>query len=267
MKKLTINLLKILSIIVPLTLTGCYERIDAGCEGIKVNLYGNKKGVSDINLVTGAVWYNPITTRIYEYPMYVQTINYDAFTINAKDGSKFTVDPTININPIQGKSPEIFKKYRKPLDEVMKNILYTHVTNAYRIKLNAYTTDELVSKREQFEKDAEDYLREVLLKENFELGEMTSGLKYPESLEKTITAKNEAVQRAQQAANELEIVKAEAEKKIVAARAEYEANILRTKALTPAILQQEWINKWNGKVPSVITSNNASTFIDISQIR
>ena len=95
------------------SLTSCYERIDAGCEGIKVNLYGDDKGVGSINLCTGAVWYNPITTAVYEYPMYVQTIDYPAFTVNAKDGSEFVVDPTININPIAGTSPIIFKKYRK----------------------------------------------------------------------------------------------------------------------------------------------------------
>ena len=39
-------------------LTSCgYERIDAGHEGIKVNLYGDRKGVDDVELVTGAVWY------------------------------------------------------------------------------------------------------------------------------------------------------------------------------------------------------------------
>ena len=42
-----------------------YERVDAGYEGIKVNLYGDDKGVDDITLVTGAVWYNPITTAVY----------------------------------------------------------------------------------------------------------------------------------------------------------------------------------------------------------
>ena len=144
------------------------ERIDAGHEGIRVNLYGDEKGVGDVALVTGRGFYNPLTTEIHEYPTYVQTVDYEPFEINAKDGSKFTVDPTININPIGGKSPEIFKKYRKPLKEVITHVLKTHIANAYRIKLNAYTTDELVSKREEFEKATEDYLREILLKENFE---------------------------------------------------------------------------------------------------
>src|SRR3712207_6939606 len=49
--------------------------------------------------------------------------------------------------------------------------------------------------------------------------------------------------------NEVKVVQAEAQKKIVAAEAEYKANELRTKALTPAVLEQMWIEKWDGRLP------------------
>ena len=108
-------------------LSSCgYERIDAGCEGIKVNLYGDDKGVGDVSLVTGAVWYNPVTTAIYEYPTYVRTVDYAPFTINAKDGSEFKVDPTVSLKIIDGKSPEVFKKYRKEDIVEVINIIRTN---------------------------------------------------------------------------------------------------------------------------------------------
>ena len=246
-------------------------RIDAACEGIKVNLYGSDKGVDDVVLVTGMVWFNPFTEEVYEYPTYVQMVDYEPFEINAKDGSKFTVDPTININPIGGKAAAIFKKYRKPLDEVIHDVLKTHIINAYRIKLNAYTTDELVSKREEFERVTEDYLREVLAKENFELGEMTSGLKYPESLERSITAKNQAVQEALRISNEVAAIEAEAQKKIAAAKGDAEAQRITADAeayynrtvsasLSNTLVQMKALEKWDGKTP--IVSGGASTFID-----
>ena len=246
-------------------------RIDAACEGIKVNLYGSDKGVDDVVLVTGMVWFNPFTEEVYEYPTYVQMVDYEPFEINAKDGSKFTVDPTLNINPIGGKAAAIFKKYRKPLDEVIHDVLKTHIINAYRIKLNAYTTDELVSKREEFERVTEDYLREVLAKENFELGEMTSGLKYPESLERSITAKNQAVQEALRISNEVAAIEAEAQKKIAAAKGDAEAQRITADAeayynrtvsasLSNTLVQMKALEKWDGKTP--IVSGGASTFID-----
>lgn len=255
-KKISVALLGLVAM---LSMASC-ERIDAGHEGIKVNLYGDDKGVGDVALVTGRVFYNPFTTEIHEYPTYVQTVDYEPFEINAKDGSKFTVDPTININPIGGKSPEIFKKYRKPLKEVITHVLKTHIANAYRIKLNAYTTDELVSKREEFEKATEDYLREILMKENFELGEMTSGLKYPDALVRSIDAKNQAVQEALRIENEVAAIEAEAKKKVAAAEgeaqalkikgdAEAEYNRKISASLSGLIVQQEMIKKWDGKLP------------------
>lgn len=74
------------------------------------------------------------------------------------------------------------------------------------------------------------------------------------------------IQKAQKAQNELAVVKAEAEKKVVAAQAEAEANKLRTQALTPLILKQQWIEKWNGTIPAVITGGNTSAFLDLSKI-
>ena len=96
----------LMAVFTMLGMSSCgYERVDAGCEGIKVNLYGSDKGVDDVSLVTGAVWYNPFTEQVYEYPTYVQTIDYPAFTINAKDGSEFSIDPTISLKIVDGKSP------------------------------------------------------------------------------------------------------------------------------------------------------------------
>jgi ABC-type polar amino acid transport system ATPase subunit len=52
------------------------ERIDAGYVGVKVNQYGDNKGVDDVVAVTGMVFFNPITTKIYEFPTYIQHKEY-----------------------------------------------------------------------------------------------------------------------------------------------------------------------------------------------
>ena len=256
------GLLFIFIVMISMMFTSCsYERIDAGYEGIKVNLYGDDKGVDDITLVTGAVWYNPITTAVYEYPTFVQTVDYAPFSINAKDGSSFTVDPTISLKIVDGKSAEVFKKYRKEdITEVINTTLYNYVRNAFRIQLNNYTTDELVSKREEFEKAIEERLSTELLAENFKLEQMTSGLQYPQTLVNAIDAKNAAVQEAQKAQNEVLKIKAEAEKKIAAANgeakavkikgdAEAEYNRKIAASLSPLIVQQMMLDKWDGKLP------------------
>ena len=260
--KFITSLLFTLMAVTSMMFTSCgYERVDAGYEGIKVNLYGDDKGVDDITLVTGAVWYNSITTAVYEYPTFVQTVDYAPFSINAKDGSSFTVDPTISLKIVDGKSAEVFKKYRKEdITEVINTTLYNYVRNAFRIQLNNYTTDELVSKREEFEKAIEDRLAKELLAENFQLEQMTSGLQYPKTLVNAIDAKNAAVQEAQKSQNEVLKIKAEAEKKIAAASGEAQALKIKGDAeaeynrkiaasLSPLIVQQMMLDKWDGKLP------------------
>lgn len=258
-------------------LSSCgYERIDAGHEGIKVNLYGDGKGIDDIVIVTGAVWYNPLTTAVYEYPTYVITVDYKPFSINAKDGSSFTVDPTISLKVIDGKSPEVFRKYRKnDIVEVINTTLYNYVKNAFRIQLNNYTTDELVSKREEFEKAIEDKLAKELKNENFQLEQMTSGLQYPETLVKSIDEKNSAIQKALKAENEVKTIEAEAKKRVAEAQgqaealrikgdAEAEYNRKISSSLSTLIIQQNMIEKWNGELP--IMNGSTNTIFDVNKL-
>lgn len=259
-------LMAAIAVMTAMSFSSC-ERVDAGHEGILVNLYGSDKGVNDVSLVTGMVWYNPFTQNVYEYPTFVQTVDYPAFTINAKDGSEFTVDPTISLKIIDGQAAPIFRKYRKDVPDIISGPLFNHVRDAFRIQLNKFTTDEIVSMRDSLEKAVERQLVATLNREGFQLEQLTSGLKYPQTIVDAVNAKNKAVQEAQKAENEVKVAEAQARKLVVAAEAEAEANRLRTQALTPAVLQKAWIDKWDGSVPSVITGGNSQTFLDISKFK
>ena len=117
------------------------------------------------------------------------------------------------------------------------------------------------------ERAIEAQLSKALAKEHFHLEQLTSGLKYPSSIVEAVNQKNKAIQEAQRALNEVAVKKAEAEKMLVQARAEREANELKTASLTPAILKKMWIEKWNGEIPQVITGGNSNTFLDISKLK
>ena len=237
-------------------LTSCVERVDAGCEGILVNLYGDDKGIGEVALCTGWVWYNPMTKQVFEYPTFVQTIDYDPFTINAKDGSEFTIDPNVNIKIIDGKSPAVFKKYRKELSEVIMGPVLKHVKDACRIEINRFTTDQIVSNREAVEQAIEKRLTASLKSEGFYLDQFTSGLTYPKTIVEAVNAKNKAVQEAQKSENELKVAEAEAKKKIVSAQAAAEAYRLQAQTLDDKMLRKMWIDKWNGELPTYMGNSN-----------
>lgn len=259
------------------------ERIDAGHVGIKVNLIGTGKGVDNATEVTGWVFYNRFTTKIVEFPTFVQHKEYrktedsdESFVINSKDGSEFHVSPLLNYSVQREKVPYIFTKYRVELNAIEAGFLKTAVYDAFRVVANSYTADELISNREQFEIKVRKNLESHLLPEGFILAQFTSNLVYPETFKKAIEAKNNAVQSALRAENEVKTAEAQAKIKIAqaegnakamltSAKAEAESNKLKQTTLTPLLLQQMWINKWRGEVPSTVLGQGSNTFYGLNK--
>jgi regulator of protease activity HflC (stomatin/prohibitin superfamily) len=239
------------------------ERIDAGHVGVKVNLYGDNKGVSDVTEVTGMVFFNPITHSIYEFPTFIQHKEYtgdNSFIVNSKDGSEFHVSPIINYSVQREKVPSIFAKYRRSLDQIEEGFLKTSVFDAFRLATNKYTADELIGNRQGYEVEVRKILEGQLLAEGFVVNQFTSNLVYPETFKAAIEAKNNAVQAALMAENKVKTAEAEAKIKVAtaegnaqamltSAKAEAEANRMKQQTLTPLLLQLEYINKWDGKLP------------------
>ena len=253
----------ILGFILLVVLFNSCERIDAGHVGVKVNQYGDNKGVDDVVAVTGMVFYNPLTTRVYEFPTFIQHKEYkgeNSFVVNSKDGSEFQVSPIMNYSVQREKVPTIFSKYRRPLEDIEEGFLKTAVYDAFRLATNKYTADELISNRAVFEVEVRRLLDGQLLKEGFVINQFTSNLVYPETFKKSIEAKNNAVQAALRAENEVKTAEAQAKIKVATAegnaqamltqaKAEAEANKMKQATLTSLLLQQLWIEKWDGKLP------------------
>jgi len=257
------------------------ERIDAGHVGVRVNLYGTGKGVGDITECTGWVFYNPISTKIYEFPTYIQHKEYvktedadNSFVVNSKDGSEFHVSPIVNYSVQREKVPFIFAKYRRTLESIEEGFLKTTIYDAFRMTANAYTAEELISNRQAFETKVRAKLDGDLLKEGFVISKLTSNLGYPETFKRAIEAKNNAVQAALTAENQVKTAEAQAKIKVATAegnaqamlanaKAEAESNKLRQQTLTPMLLQQMWIERWNGALPSTQLGSGTNMMYNI----
>jgi len=268
-----------LTSVVSLLIFSSCARIDAGNVGIKVNMYGDDKGVDEITEVTGWAFYSPFSQRVYEFPIYVQHKEYskeESFVVNSKDGSEFHVSPIINYSIKRDKVPYIFSKYRRSLEDIERGFLKTSVYDAFRLATNKYTADELISNRQLYEIEVRKILEHDLLKEGFIISQFTSNLVYPETFKQAIEAKNNAVQSALMAENKVKQAEAEAKIKVATAegnaksmlteaRAEAESNKLRQSTLTPLLIQQQWIEKWNGTLPSTVLGSNTNTMIGIQK--
>ncbi len=250
-------------------MTASCRVVDSGEIGIMFHKWSSNE--QDYGGVEGTckgwVFYNPITTSVFTYPTFIQRKTYEAFKVNAKDASEFRMDPTIayRINP--EKACDIFTKYRKGIEDLENGYIRTCIYEAYRTCANRYTSDSLMSNRANFESDVRNRLESSLMSEGFLVEEFTSQITPPESLAQMINEKNAAVQSALKAENKVKEAEAEAKIKIAEARGNAEAIHIKADAeayynrtiaasLSPLIVQEDWIEKWNGTVPTVVGGQN-----------
>ena len=264
-KKITIGVISFFVVVVLLFVQPIsFENIDAGNVGIKINLYGTDKGVDNITLVTGRVWYNSWTTKIIEFPTFTQSVDYDPFVITTKDAAEFKVDPKLNYHINPDKVPQIYRQYRRPLGEIQQGFMKNTIYDAYRIAANSFTSDSVMSNREVFENRVQNILTQTLGKDGFIYDQLTSAITPPPSLRQMIDEKNTSIQArlkaenmAKQAEAEAKVLVAKAEGQakatLIQAHAESEANELRKKTISPLLIQQEWVSKWNGVLPTTST--------------
>ena len=262
--------------LISIAFTSCTV-VDSGEVGIEFhkwssssNDYGGVEGTCK-----GWVFYNPFTTSVFTYPTYTQRKQYETINVNAKDASLFEMDPTIayHINP--DKACDIFTKYRVDVKALEEGYIRTCIYEAYRTCANQYTSDSLMSNRASFEKDVRARLEKSLMQEGFIVEEFTSKITPPKSLTSMIDAKNAAIQSALKAENEVK--EAEANAKIAVAKAKGNAEATKIKAdaeayynrtiaasLSPLIIQEDFIEKWDGKVPVIMGGNGQ--ILDVSKV-
>jgi regulator of protease activity HflC (stomatin/prohibitin superfamily) len=253
-----------------------YENIDAGNVGIKLNLYGSNRGVDKISIVSGRVWYNTWTTRIVEFPTFVQNVDYKPFAINTVDAARFEIDTKMQYRVLADSVPKIYTTFRAPLADIQGEGRYiqTAVYDSFKSIVPKYTSDSLMSRRAQFETEVEVVLKYKLAMRGIVLEQLTSNITPPESMAQAIEAKNSSIQaklaaenQAKQAVAEATVIKARAEGEatatLVKARAEAEANKLKQATLTPLLVEMERVRKWNGQYPTTMLGSGANTLINL----
>jgi len=268
----------VVMIVILVVMSSACKRIDAGHVGLIVKLYGSEKGVQDVTETTGWVWYNPFTTQIYEFPTFVQNAVFtrdaaegsranEEFRVTTKDGLVVSFDISMNYRVAPNKAAEIFKKYRKPLEELDKTIMRNYMRDAYNKISGKYTAEQLYENKVQFQTESENEIKNFLGKEGFIVEQVVllNELRLPQGVVDNINAKINARQIALKKEQEVAQEKAEAQKEIekakgyaeamrIRAEAEAEYNKKLAESISPNLIEYEKIKKWNGQTPTVVGS-------------
>lgn len=252
---------------------GC-TRVSPGHVGIVINNAGTYRGVEDVPMTTGWVWYNPFTQSVLDYPTFVQTAIWTAskdegkkdvneeIDFNSSDQMRFTADVAVSYSLQDKGVPYFYIKFRS--DDLA---VFTHgfFRNEARQALNAaadkFSSEEILStKKDELLKVARDILatRVAHYGVTIEQFALTGAPRPPQSLVDSINGKVAAIQKAQQAENELREATAQAKKAVAKAEGEAQANIKLSSSLTQSLLEwrklqitEQAIAKWDGARPMV----------------
>jgi regulator of protease activity HflC (stomatin/prohibitin superfamily) len=290
--------LLLIPILIVLFFAGCATRIGPGRVGIKVDLAGSQRGVEELPIRTGWVFYSFLSSTIVEYPTSVQTakwtrdptegsVNNEEMSFNTKDGLTVYGDLSVSYHLDSAKVPAFYVKFRN--DDINQ---FTHgfLRNVARDAINRtgsqYTVQEVMGEKKS---ELEQNSRAELQKQVGDIGVVIDQFGFigsprpPQSVIDSINAKVQAQQIAVQKQNELVQSQADAAKLVAAAEGqakaqiavangEAESNRVRAASISQNIIEWQklavtdrWIAKWNGQVPQVQTgANGPGMLLDIT---
>jgi len=248
------------------------DRVDAGHVGIKVNLTGDKRGVSSYEYKTGWVLYNTWTEQMLEFPTFQQHIEYKDQTVITKGGFAASIKPSFNYSLKPTAIGNMFENLRLDIKQVEQGWLMNAIVSSVNDVANKWEVDAIFNNREQFEAAIVAECNKRLSKW-FEVSQLRTNITPPKALQQAIESKTKAVQEAQAAMQRKLVAEAEAQEKIaiakgdsakviIDAQASALATKLKQKEITPLYVEYLKAQAWDGKLPTTV-AGGAGTFLNI----
>jgi len=275
------HMVLILAIVVVAANLAACTTIEPGHVGIKVNSYGTNKGVEDFPAVTGFQTYNPFSTSIIEYPVFVQNVSWtkdlgegrpvnEEISFNTGDQMVVYADISLAYQLDATKAPAFYVKFRADDIEI-----WTHgfLRNLARQKFDEvagrYRIEQIMGDNAPFLAEVRAIIQKELDPYGVHLEQMgfNGSPRPPQAVIDAINGKVKATQDAIRVENEVRMTRAQAEKDVAKAEGEAKAAIAKAQgearsnelvnaSLTTNLL--EWrrldiqnlgTSRWDGKLP------------------
>jgi regulator of protease activity HflC (stomatin/prohibitin superfamily) len=258
-----------------LVAAGC-TRVEPGYVGIKINMHGADKGVDNMPLVVGRVYYNPYTTRVYKFPTFVQqftwtadrtegSTNDDSITFNSTEGVVVNADIALAYAFRADEVPSVFARFRVPATQITQGYVRSQVRDSFsRFSSTMPIIDIYGSGKQALLNNVKADLNERLGPQgfDFDMVSFVGALRVPanvkQSIDAVIQAQNKAkeaeakvVQITAEAVQRVEKAKGTAEAILMEAEAKAKANRVIAASLSEQLIQFEAIQVWNGDLPRV----------------
>jgi len=247
----------LLFIVSPILFFSSYTIVDAGHTGVKVTL----GKVSDDVLSEGFHTKKPFITKVIQIDNRVMKTEVDS-NAASKDLQSIMLKVSVNYRVNPSSSAVIYKNVGKDFANVIVNPSIQECVKSVAAKYNA---EQLITNRAvvstEMEKEISQKINPYGL--NIEVFNIIN-FEFSEEFNKAIEAKQTAQQQALKAEQDLTRIKVEAAQLLEKAKAESEAYQLKNEQLSDKVIMMEFVEKWDGKLPTVTSGGNA--MFDLSSI-
>lgn len=264
----------------------CTTRVPAGYVAVQYNMNG---GVKDEVLTQGWHLVSPTTkTTLYTVGIeqsYLTAGNNgdsegdESFSASSSEGKAMQIEMTFTYQYQADSVNDVFTRFKgQSGKDVRDSFIKPNIISWTKEVIARYkVSDILGEERANVNIALTEYLSEKFEKYGITISNVSlSNIEVDEETRQAINAKITAQQNAetQSINNQTNIDKAEAEAKVkltqaqadadakmIQAEAEAKANELLQESLTDKILRQEYIDKWNGELPNIMTGDNSTSLM------
>lgn len=194
----------------------------------------------------------PFIENVTKIEVRDSTVNGE-YEVSSKDMQ--TVKTSI---AVQYKINDALNIYRRFGNQYKERLLEPRIAEVVQASTSAYTVEELVSRRQELSQKIFTTLKGDLKDFGVQIVKISiTNHDFSDEYEKAIERKKAAEQEAQKVEieNNQKIKTAEANLKVK--ELEAKANSMLTESLTNQVLQKQWIEKWDGKLPQYQAGNSS----------
>lgn len=249
----------VIALAVVIVVANCFATVGPGHSGVIVT-FGK---VSDTVLSEGLHFKIPFVQQIVQIDNRVQKAEV-ACSSASKDLQMVSSTIAINYKVINAYSAKMYKNVGVDYESIIVSPAIQECVKAVTAK---FTAEELITNRQNVGDQMNTLLKEKISPYGLEIQVFNIiSFDFTAEYNAAIEAKQTAQQNALKAQQDLQRIKVEAEQTVAQAQAEAEAYKLKAQQITPEIILMTYIEKWDGKLPTVVSGDDGSVLLDITSM-
>jgi regulator of protease activity HflC (stomatin/prohibitin superfamily) len=238
---------------------GSFTIISAGHTGVQVT-FGE---VNMTPLSEGVHFVNPLSS-IKDVDVRLQKAELKGASAGTKDLQQVHTDIVVQYRLNASKVPHIYKEFGLNVDD---KVLGPGINEAFKSITGHYTSEELITKRDEVSTAITDHLRTKMAPFNIDVsGVSLVNFGFSADYQKAIESKVIATQNKLKAEQDLERIKVEAASRVAQAKGEAEAISIQAQAIQSNgganYVQLQWIQKWDGNLPNTMLGDPSKLMIN-----